>query len=359
MKKLPLVIGCLFFIGIMSFWLYPTNGDSPLVRSLQTVNGEKSIFGSDIFGNVYYRSDCGELCGSINVRIPGVRASGFTALSFFFGKTESTVYYGKSFGGNMSDLSDVDAFSFEILSERSFKDKNNVYYFPGRNHYNVWGVKDTSGFVLITDHPDHKVKNSAWFKDSNHVYYNGFIIKYADPATFELIKPENEKGRYTKGRDKNYTFDVSEMTNDFVDECKSENDCTRDVRMQSASVDPVELDIPVSRIGNTIGFTGINLQGKEVIKAEPHLQSFKWSVAEGLEGCNFLVKLTNSSEEHTLQDGVLHDYDNLVNIHNDTIYNPGELGLSGKYNLTFLVSCTKDHVYFGEYEEKIVVTYVQ
>lgn len=119
--------------------------------------------------------------------------------------------FAKAVGRPLVVCQDVDASSFQALSEEYTKDKNSVYYkwiSPGR----FWVVEipdaDPDTFVVLdfnlakdqnhvwktdiivvgADSETAQVVNPHWtWKDRNNVYYQSVVLKGADPATFRHL----------------------------------------------------------------------------------------------------------------------------------------------------------------------------
>lgn len=100
-----------------------------------------------------------------------------------------------------------DAFIYEGTS---YQKVNNSIYFAFRKIMNC----DVKTFQLIDTREWHKTV----FKDKDHVYHKGEIVKDADPSTFHFLEnciDENRRPRYTDcdihyyAKDKNYAYFVN------------------------------------------------------------------------------------------------------------------------------------------------------
>ncbi len=105
-----------------------------------------------------------------------------------YAKSKDSVYF------NWNIVEWADSETFEYLSDRYAKDKNNVY-FPIRNDHWTYILKklswsDPQTFEIILCDPGSRklpTRSDCYSKDKNNVYYNWEIIEWSDPGVFSVF----------------------------------------------------------------------------------------------------------------------------------------------------------------------------
>ena len=132
------------------------------------------------FGEEIYYANQGNIRADYRV-LPGADPNTFEALNGIWGKDENHVYFTYEETG-------FSPRTFSVLG-CYFSDGHSVYYdnFPKGT---VTVSIDAGNFKIIDEGPYSIPGSACMAKDSENVYFWTRIIKYADPATFQILNQE-------------------------------------------------------------------------------------------------------------------------------------------------------------------------
>lgn len=191
-------------------------------------------------------------------RVKGADAGTFKSINNYYGKDKNHVFYRENI------IKSADPASFRVLEGVYAKDKNYGFAVTSNSPDAVMIISDEPKYFETVPNTEetpvnHTAEGVIYARDRQHVYNGGYIVEFADPATFEYIPMRSGSG-YHLARDKKYVYwqskpiegadgsTFSKLSNDYFKDAKTIWSTKIDNRGNSGWVILVDADMTSFRV---------------------------------------------------------------------------------------------------------------